>query len=139
MILQPDQWRKQNHKGENLFIHRASFRGMKASGLILNREILLSLCVRDFGESNPSSSTLKPYNEKKTEQFNSGELRIFFRVNFHKYFIGLAIVGKHPWQQEEEQKGDISTALMFQEQLFTSERLKDTQDVVSLILHYRTM
>ena len=36
--------------------------------------------------------------------------RIFFRINFHKYFIGRMIVGKHAWQQEEEQEGDISTA-----------------------------
>ena len=28
------------------------------------------------------------------------------------------IVGRHAWQQEEEQKGDISIALIFQEQLF---------------------
>ena len=42
-------------------------------------------------------------------------------------------------QQEEDQKRDISTALIFQEQLFTSELFKDTQDVVSLILHFRTM
>ena len=50
-----------------------------------------------------------------TERFNSGELKSIFRVNFHKYFIGLTIVGKHAWQQEVERKGDISTALMFQE------------------------
>ena len=37
------------------------------------------------------------------------------QVNFHKFLIGLTIVGKHAWQQEEEQKGDISTALMIQE------------------------
>ena len=49
------------------------------------------------------------------------------------------IVGKHAWQQEDDQKEDISTALIFQEQLFTSELFKDTQDVVSLILHYKTM
>ena len=30
--------------------------------------------------------------------------------------IGRMSVGKHAWQQEEEQKGDISTALIFQEQ-----------------------
>ena len=30
-----------------------------------------------------------------TEQFNSGRSRIFFRINFHKYFIGRMIVGKH--------------------------------------------
>ena len=33
----------------------------------------------------------------------------------HKLLIGLTIDGKHAWQQEEEQKGDISIALMFQE------------------------
>ena len=41
------------------------------------------------------------------------------------------IDGKHAWQQEEDQKEDISTALIFQEHLFTSELFKDTQDVVS--------
>ena len=73
------------------------------------------------------------------EQFNSGELRVIFGINFHKHSIGLMIVGRHAWQQEEEQKGYISTALIFQEQFFISEVFKDTQDVVSLILHYRTM
>ena len=57
----------------------------------------------------------------------------------HKYIIGRTIVGNYAWQQEEEQKGDISTALIFQEQLFISELFKDIQDVISLILHYRTM
>ena len=50
-----------------------------------------------------------------TERFNSGELKNIFRVNFHEFLIGRMIVGKHACQQEEEQKGDISTALMFQE------------------------
>ena len=50
-----------------------------------------------------------------TERFISGELKNIFRVSFQKFFIGLTIDGKHAWQQEEEQKGDISTALMFQE------------------------
>ena len=49
------------------------------------------------------------------------------------------IVGKHAWQQEEDQEEDSNTALIFQEQLFTSEFFKDTQDAVSLILHYRTL
>ena len=96
----------------------------------------LSLCVRDFEESNPSSSTsfLNKYNEKMTEQFNSGELRTIFRINFHKRSIGLMIVGRYAWQQEEEQKGDISTTLMRQEQLFISELFKDIQDATLLIL-----
>ena len=80
------------------------------------------------------------YNEKTTEQFNSGEFRIIFGINFHKFFIGLTIVGKHAWQEEEEErKGDISTALMFQEQFFISELFKAIQGAISLILHYRTM
>ena len=62
-----------------------------------------------------------------------------FGINFYKTNIGRMIVGKHAWQQEEDQKENISTDLIFQEQLFTSELFKDTQDVVSLILHYRTM
>ena len=74
---------------------------------------------------------LKQYNEKMTEQFNSGGSRIFFRINFRTYFIGRMIVGKHAWQQEEEQKGDISIVLIFQEQLFISELFKDIQDVIS--------
>ena len=56
-----------------------------------------------------------------------------------KFLIGRMIIGKHAWQQEEEQKEDISIALIFQEQLFISELFKDIQDVISLILHYRTM
>ena len=65
-----------------------------------------------------------------TERFNSGEVKNIFRVNFHKFLIGLTM---HAWQQEEEErKGDISTALMFQEQLFTSELFNDIQDATSL-------
>ena len=82
---------------------------------------------------------LNKYNEKRMERFISGELETIFRINFHKYFIGLTIDGQHAWQQEEEQKRDSSTALMIQEQLFISELFKDIQDVISLILHYRTM
>ena len=49
------------------------------------------------------------------------------------------IVVKYAWQQEEDQKEDISIALIFQEQLFISELFKDIQDAISLIFHYRTM
>ena len=49
------------------------------------------------------------------ERFISGELKNMFRVNSHRFFIGLPIDGKHVWQQEEEQKGDISIALTVQE------------------------
>ena len=49
------------------------------------------------------------------------------------------IVGYYAWKQEEDQKGYISTVLIFQEQLFISELFKVIQDVISLILHNRTM
>ena len=62
-----------------------------------------------------------------------------FGINFHKTNIGRMIVGKYAWQQEEDQKEDISTALIFKEQLFTSELFKDSQDVISLILCYKIM
>ena len=43
------------------------------------------------------------------------------------------IVGSRAWQQEEEQKGDISIALVFPEQLIISELFKDIQDAISLM------
>ena len=73
------------------------------------------------------------------EQFNSGELDFKFEINFHKYNIGQTIVGYYAWQQEEDQKGDISIALIIREQSFTSVLFRDTLDVISLILRYRTM
>ena len=49
------------------------------------------------------------------------------------------IVGKYAWQQKEDQNEDISTALMIQEQFFTSELFKDIQDATLLILCCKTM
>ena len=73
----------------------------------------------------------KQYSGKTMEQFNSIELNFIFEIIPHKYSIGLMIVGRHAWQQEEEeQKGDISSALISQEQLFISELFKDIQDNV---------
>ena len=112
---------------------------MKESGLTLNQQNPLSLRTRSRRKSSIFFDTVKRYNEKTTEQFNSEESRIFFKINFHKFLIGRMIDGKHAWQQEEDQKEDISIALIFREQLFLSELFRDTQDVVSLILHYKTM
>ena len=73
------------------------------------------------------------------EQLNSGESSFIFGINFHKTNFGLMIVGKFVWQQEEDQKEDISIALIFQEQFFTSALFKDILEAISLILHYGTM
>ena len=99
-----------------------------------------SLRVWGFEESDSSSSS---FTESTSRRWWSGSFledkRKIFRIYSHNLFIGLTIDGKHVWQQEEEQKGDSSTVLMIQEQLFISELFKDIQDVISLILHYRTM
>ena len=133
-FLQPDQ--RQKAKPQKQRTCSCAKHHSERNWMILNR--FFSLCVRDCEESNQSSSTLKQYNEKKTEQFNSRGLRIIFRINFHKPLIGLTIVGKYAWQQEEEQKS-ISTAMIFQEQWFISELSKDIQDAILLIFHFRIM
>ena len=79
--------------------------------------------------------TIKQYSGKMMEQFNSGESSLIFGINLHKFLVGRMIVGKLAWQQEEDHKEDISSALIFQEQLFTSALFKDTQDVILLILY----
>ena len=106
---------------------------MKESGLKRNQEIVLSQRKRFRRKQSIFFDTLRQYNDKKTEQFNSGELRIIFRVNFQKLLIGPTIVGKHVWQQEEERKGYFSIALMIQEQLFLLESFKDIQGATLLI------
>ena len=73
------------------------------------------------------------------EQFNSGELNFIFEINPHKYSIGLMSVGNLVWRQEEVQRGDISIALIIREQSFTSVLFRDTLDIISLILRYRTL
>ena len=73
------------------------------------------------------------------EQFNSFELNFIFEIIPHKYSIGLMIVWCLVWQQEEVRKGDISIALIIREESFTSELFRDTLELISLILRYRTM
>ena len=74
------------------------------------------------------------------DRFISGELKKHLQsLNSHKFLIGLTIVGKHACQQEEERKGYVNIALIFQEQSFTSVLFRDIQDAISLIFHYRTM
>ena len=72
-------------------------------------------------------------------QFNSIELNFIFEIIPHKYSIGLMIVGNLVRQQEEVRKEDVSIALIIREESFTSELFKDTLEIISLILRYRTM
>ena len=73
------------------------------------------------------------------EQFNSGESSFILGINFHKYSIGLMDVGKLVWQQEEVRKGDSSIALITWDQSFTSVLSRDTLEIISSFLRYRTM
>ena len=73
------------------------------------------------------------------EQLNSTESNSIFEIILHKYSIGLMIVGKLVWQQEEVRKEDISIALIIREESFTSELFKDTRETILLIQRYRTM
>ena len=92
---------------------------MKESGLILSPKNLLSLRTRSRRKSSIFFDTVKQHNEKTTEQFNSGESRLFFKINFHELLIGRMIVGNLAWQQEEDQKGryqyctDISGTIVY--------------------------
>ena len=51
-------------------------------------------------------------------------IKNYLQSQFPQIPFGLTVVGKHAWQQEEEQKEDISTALMIQEQLIIAELSK---------------
>ena len=87
--------------------------------------------ARNWIDTEPGEHSLSVYefSEKvihllehfqKVQREDDGAVQV--RVNSHRLLIGLTIDGKHVWQQEKEQK-----------------RRYQIQDVISLILHYRTM
>ena len=88
----------------------------------------IPMTERKWLDIEPAESSLSAYEVSKKvvnllrhchtiqrEDVNSGESSFIFGINFHKTNIGRMIVGKHACQQEEDQKEDISTALIFQE------------------------
>ena len=117
---------------------------------------IIPMDERKWIDIEPGESSLSAYEVSKkvinllrhnqtVQREDDGAVQ-FWRIKFHfrnqfpqKPNIGRMIVRKFAWQQEEELKGDISTVLIFQEQLFISELFKDVQETISLILHYRTM
>ena len=137
-LLQPDQRQKQNHKREPV-----------------DTPSIIPMHERKWIDIEPSAPTLAAYDVSKKVisllrhnqtvqreedgQFNSGELNFIFEIIPHKYSFGLMSVGNLAWQQEEARKGDISIALIIREQSFTSVLFRDTLDIISLILRYRTM
>ena len=116
---------------------------------------IIPMPERKWIDIEPSEPTLAAYDVSKkvisllrhnqtVQREDDGAIQ-FWRINFifeiipHKYSIGLMSVGNLVWQQEEVQKGDISIALIIREQSFTSVLFRDTLDIISLILRYRTM
>ena len=140
-MLHADRKQKQNHTDENLpALHQEWSLLGEGIGLTLNQKNLLSLRTRSRIKSSIFFDTVNRYNEE-----DDGAVQ-FWRIKFYLWnqfpqnqFWSDDHWKAYAWQQEEDQKEHISTALIFQEQLFTSELFKDTQDVGSLILHYKTM
>ena len=83
--------------------------------------------------------TIKRYSEKKMEQLNFTKQNSIFEIFIHKYKLGLMIVGKLVWQQEEVRKEDISIVLMIREESFTFVFFRDILEAISLILRFTTM
>ena len=83
--------------------------------------------ARNWIEIEPRKHSLSEYEVSKkvihllrhsqiVQREEDGAVQFWrIRIHSHNLFIGLTVDGKHVWQQEEEQKGDISTALMIKE------------------------
>ena len=95
--------------------------------------------LASFDLSKKVINLLRHKSGKTMEQLNSTKSNSIFEIIIHKYKFGLMIVGKLVSQQEEVRKEGISIALMILEEFFTSVLFRDTLDIISLILHYRTM
>ena len=77
---------------------------------------------------------------KKMERLNSGDEKIVFGTILCNLNIGLMKSGRVQWQKAEEIRKDFNIVLIHQDKkFFISELFKVIQDVISLILHYRTM
>ena len=80
---------------------------MNESGLILNQENLLS-------PYEISKKVIHLLRHSQTVQREDDGAVQFWRIKenlqseFHTFLIGLTIVGRHVWQQEQEQKKEIS-------------------------------
>ena len=80
------------------------------------------------------------YLEKKMVRSKSGDWKMIFGINLSTLSIGMMKCGRARWQEAEATRKDFNIVLSRQDkQFFISELFKVIQDVISLILHYRTM
>ena len=105
----------------------------------MNERKLIGVATGSRRKSSISLDTVKQYNKKMTEQFNSGRSRISFGIIIHKYKFGLMIVKKKMLGNGAGHKENINAALSIRDESHTSEPFKDTQDAVSLIHCHKTM
>ena len=114
-LLQSDQRRKQNHKREKLLNYRALIQWMKKKWI----------------DIEPAELFVSAYEvSKKVINLNQfSQIFLFFGWSLESLLDS----------RRRVKKENISAALIFQEQFFTSALLKDTQDVISLILCYKIM
>ena len=96
-------------------------------------------CHEERSKAKEIFFVIDVYLETMMERLNSGEQKIIFRNISCFVITGLMASGRASWQREEETRKYISIVLIRQEQSCTSELFKVIQDVLSLILHYRTM
>ena len=87
------------------------------------------------GDVKRAASVLRARAGQEGTQWTCSEVREMRSMTGSLHWV---TGGSRP-DQGYEQEEDFSTALIFQEQLFTSELVKVIQDVSSLILHHRTM
>ena len=112
---------------------------MKEDGLTLSHQNKILLRMISRRNLSIFIDTIKQFSEKKMEQLNYTKSNSIFEIIIHKYRIGLMIVGKLVWLQEEDRNEDVSIALIIREQFSTSEFFKDILETILLILRYRTM
>ena len=138
-VLQPGQRQKQNHNRENLLGRQQPYPYTKEDGLTLSHQNKILPRTISRRKWSIFFDTIKRYRGKKMEQLNSTKSNSIFEIIIHKYKFGLMIDGKLVWLQEKDPNEDISVALIIWEQFSTSVLFRDTLDIISLILRYRTM
>ena len=140
-ILHADQRLKQNHKEEN-------WPALPPRTVPIGKRTLTDVEPGKYPFSDYEVSKRVMYllrhgqhvhrEEDGAVQFWRMKEKIFRHISCIA-IIGLIASGKHAWQEGEETRKDSSTVLILQEQLCISELFKDIQDVILLILLYRTM
>ena len=99
---------------------------------------------RDFDSHMVSKKVINLLRHNQNVNREEDGTKQFYKIQFHlrdhhpQIHIGLMIVGKLVWPQEEVRKEDINIALIILEQSFTSVLFKDILGAISLILHYKT-